>query len=99
MVPAGGLPGWAPTRTCGAYGTSRAGSATRPERVRVDSAARRSLPGREAEGTRSLWRSCAVAHRFVIADARQRTGCPMPSMLPSLSRNHAARSPRAPLLG
>ena len=28
-----------------------------------------------------------------------RTGCPIPSMLPSLSRNHAARSPRAPLLG
>ena len=30
--------------------------------------------------------------------ARSPTGCPSPSMLPSLSRNHAPRSP-VPLLG
>ncbi|MFE7836906.1 hypothetical protein ACFU53_12875 [Streptomyces sp. NPDC057474] len=30
---------------------------------------------------------------------RQTTGSPTPSRFPSLSRNHAARSPRAPLLG
>ena len=29
----------------------------------------------------------------------QRSGCPMPMRLPSLSRNHAASSPLPPLLG